>query len=121
MKELHPVNPYAYPLKKGDKVVMHTCIEAEQNHSKIWQCAGDSWNSEGSEKVMLYGFSGSFLCCHLQVVKFDPLVHFAENDIERIIMTVQDNSEMFSAKIGDSCLKAAADYLEKKSDTLVTE
>ncbi|MCD3217456.1 hypothetical protein G8S55_09385 [Clostridium botulinum C] len=28
-------------LKKGDKVVMHTCLESEKYNGKIWTCATD--------------------------------------------------------------------------------
>ncbi|WP_245153946.1 hypothetical protein [Jeotgalibacillus proteolyticus] len=59
-------------LKKGDKVVMHTCIEAKDpnNLGKIWTCRTDeqevTWT--GSNVVWLEGFSGAFSAQYLQKV-----------------------------------------------------
>lgn len=64
--------------KKGDKVVMFECIEANHtdNYGKIWECDGDSFQreyhgtkEEQPENVFLKGFSGSFWCRYLQLVK----------------------------------------------------
>ncbi len=55
-------------LSKGDKVVMHTCIEAKENEGKIWECDSDSWDNYGTELVMLKGFSGGFWTKYLQKV-----------------------------------------------------
>ncbi len=55
---------------KGDKVVMHSCIESNgKNYGKIWTCESDSFFRGNSEKVFLDGFSGSFSCKCLQLVK----------------------------------------------------
>jgi hypothetical protein len=60
--------------KKGDKVVMHTCGEADftKYKGKIWTCLYDSSKMksqiEQPELVFLEGFSGSFLCDYLQIV-----------------------------------------------------
>jgi hypothetical protein len=58
--------------KKGDKVVMHTCMEAEQHQGKIWTCKTDEYvTGKGVYKqnlVFLEGFSGSFLTKYLQIV-----------------------------------------------------
>ena len=44
-------------LKNGDKVVMHTCIEAERYEGKVWTCRTDSYVSKcGEEVVFLEGF-----------------------------------------------------------------
>lgn len=49
-------------LKKGDKVVMHTCIEADCHKGKIWTCFTNSFKSQsGSDVVFLEDFSGYFL------------------------------------------------------------
>ena len=32
-------------LKKGDKVVMHSCAEADHDFGKIWTCATDSYDA----------------------------------------------------------------------------
>lgn len=55
-------------LLKGDKVVMHTCIEARHYEGKIWECECDSWDNYGNELVMLKGFSGGFWTKYLQKV-----------------------------------------------------
>lgn len=58
-------------LKKGDKVVMHTCLESKgKNLGKIWTCHTDSFKCEaGIEVVFLEGFSGFFYTKFLQPVK----------------------------------------------------
>lgn len=56
-------------LKKGDKVVMHTCGEAEHYKGKVWTCNSDEFTSSSKEQVVfLEGFSGYFLVKYLQVV-----------------------------------------------------
>lgn len=55
-------------LRKGDKVVMHTCLEAPYHHGRIWTCASDEWEMCGSQVVFLEGFSGSFAAEFLQYV-----------------------------------------------------
>lgn len=55
-------------LNKGDKVVMHTCIEAKQHDGTIWICKTDSWDNGGIELVFLEGFSGAFWTEYLQKV-----------------------------------------------------
>ncbi|MFJ8528616.1 hypothetical protein [Bacillus sp. NPDC094106] len=62
-------------LKKGDKVVMHTCDEAKVYEGKIWTCKSDEF-VRGQEPykqklVFLEGFSGAFCTEYLQVVKED--------------------------------------------------
>lgn len=59
-------------LKKGDKVVMHSCGEAEfpKYKGKIWECEDNSFMSKsGCEVVFLKGFSGTFITKYLQIVK----------------------------------------------------
>jgi hypothetical protein len=57
-------------LRKGDRVVMHTCMESKgENFGKIWTCRTDSFkNDAGNEVVFLDGFSGSFDTEFLQPV-----------------------------------------------------
>ena len=58
-------------LKKGQQVVMHTCMEAEHPiyNGKIWTCKTDSYvDKSNNEVVFLEGFIGSFSCKFLQVV-----------------------------------------------------
>jgi hypothetical protein len=62
-------------LRKGDKVVMHTCGESEHYDGKIWTCNTDEFiQAEGEgiyeqRLVFLEDFSGSFLTDYLQKVK----------------------------------------------------
>lgn len=59
-------------LKKGDKVVMHTCIESrlEKNFGKVWICRTDesevSWTRPNV--VWLEGYAGAFSTEFLQKV-----------------------------------------------------
>jgi hypothetical protein len=58
-------------LKKGEKVVMHSCIEAKipEYNGKIWTCKTDSFTDKANlEVVFLEGFSGYFFCKFLQKV-----------------------------------------------------
>lgn len=52
-------------LKKGDKVVMTNCGEAEHYAGKVWECITDQRKSHKGRNpedvVSLKGFSGSFL------------------------------------------------------------
>ncbi|WP_313903375.1 hypothetical protein, partial [Paenibacillus alvei] len=61
-------------LKKGDMVVMHTCVEARnpKNYGKVWRCKTDQF-SRGTgvyeqHSVFLEGFTGSFAAEYLQKV-----------------------------------------------------
>lgn len=56
-------------LKKGDKVVMYTCLEAETHNGRIWTCEGDEFKANSSGNgVFLEGFSGWFYTEYLQKV-----------------------------------------------------
>jgi hypothetical protein len=58
-------------LIKGDKVVMHTCGEAEHYDGRIWTCRTDEQKlheDHNSTVVWLEGFSGSFAAKYLQRV-----------------------------------------------------
>ena len=55
--------------KKGEKVVMHNCIEANipKYNGKIWTCKTDSFLDRAKQEVVfLEGFSGYFLAEYLQ-------------------------------------------------------
>jgi len=59
-------------LKKGDNVVMHTCMEAKHYNGKMWTCRTDQFTQGDTYKqelVFLKGFSGSFACEFLQIVQ----------------------------------------------------
>jgi hypothetical protein len=62
----------ASPLRKGDKVVMHTCMEAEFHDGTIWTCRTDErklHESHNYKMVWLEGYSGCFSTEFLQKVK----------------------------------------------------
>ena len=52
--------------KKGDKVFMVNCGEAEHYSNRIWTCMTNSFKQGGSDLVFLHGFSGSFLTKYLK-------------------------------------------------------
>ena len=56
-------------LHKGDKVVMHDCMEAHGRENVVWECICDSHEMCGSEVVFLKGYSGSFDTEFLRKVK----------------------------------------------------
>lgn len=59
------------PLKKGDIVVMHTSIEAEEHDGRLWTCRTDEFKHHPRHdytSVMLDGYSGSFQTAYLQKV-----------------------------------------------------
>lgn len=58
-------------LKKGDKVVMHTCIEAEVNEGKVWTCETDEYKMCDHQVVRLEGYSSSFSADFLAKVNVD--------------------------------------------------
>lgn len=58
-------------LKKGDKVVMHTCGESDfpKYKGKLWTCTTDSYLDKSKQEVVfLDGFSGCFCVEYLQIV-----------------------------------------------------
>ena len=58
-------------LKKGDKVVMHSCYEANlpEYKGKVWTCQTDSYLDKSNEElIFLEGFSGCFFVKYLQQV-----------------------------------------------------
>lgn len=77
-------------LKKGDNVVMHTCIEAEEHNGKIWIVRYDEYKNHPSHDytvTMLEGFSGSFATKYLQKVNINPLDQ---------IMSCQEAAELWN-------------------------
>lgn len=77
-------------LKKGDKVVMHTCLESKgKNLGKVWTCHTDSFKCEaGIEVVFLEGFSGFFYTKFLQPVKLDSFCNERINSLEASLLDV---------------------------------
>lgn len=62
-------------LQKGDKVVMHSCMEAhgDYNYGKIYRCRTDEMNVEWTSPnvVWLEGYSGAFSAECLQKVRLE--------------------------------------------------
>ena len=59
-------------LKKGDKVEMHTCLEADVYKDEVWTCETDEFSSQsGTSVVFLEGFSGYFATKFLKVHEHD--------------------------------------------------
>jgi hypothetical protein len=57
--------------KKGDKVVMHTCMESKlvRYKDKEWVCLTDSYLDRGNQDVVfLEGFSGCFASKYLKKI-----------------------------------------------------
>lgn len=90
-------------LKKGDLVVMHTCMEADnpKNEGKIWTCKSDEFKHHPSHDytvIMLEGFSGSFATKYLQKVNLDfSYKEFLEKDSNYSYL-VRDNAELIHFK-----------------------
>jgi hypothetical protein len=59
-------------LKQGDKVVMHTCMEAEIYNGNVWTCrTNETELSPGQNVVWLENFSGCFHTKYLQRVNLN--------------------------------------------------
>lgn len=59
-------------LKKGTRVIMFNCGEADHYKDKVWNCRTDSFfpkHYNENEMVYLEGFAGWFLCDFLKVVE----------------------------------------------------
>lgn len=86
-------------LKKGDKVVMHTCLESKgKNLGKVWTCRTDSFKCEaGIEVVFLEGFSGFFYTKFLQPVKLES---FCNERIKSLEASLLDVSTQATKRIG---------------------
>ncbi|VWA40797.1 hypothetical protein [Bacillus altitudinis] len=72
-------------LKKGDLVVMYSCMEAEQNKGRVWKCKGDEFNPS-APAVFLEGFSGPFATKFLQKVDVPAIESEMDlyNEIQRL-------------------------------------
>ena len=100
-------------LKKGDKVVMHTCLESKgKNFGKVWTCHTDSFKCEaGIEVVFLEGFSGFFYTKFLQPVKLDS---FCNERIKSLEASLLDVSTQATKRIGK--LKKENAELKKEAE-----
>lgn len=92
-------------VKKGDLVIMHSCMEAKEHKGKIWRCE----TNEEKGKVFLFSFSGKFNTKYLQKVDEVSLIYHyfyslkaAPNSkkVEDIAAALDDLcSEYYSGKI----------------------
>ncbi|WP_327194851.1 hypothetical protein [Paenibacillus alvei] len=105
------------PLKKGDMVVMHTCVEARnpKNYGKVWRCRTDQF-SRGSgvyeqHSVFLEGFTGSFAAEYLQKVDIPD----QSEEIERLkeaIGQMHDHHGVLTNQVVDEVKKHAKSCVE---------
>ncbi|MGG0676321.1 hypothetical protein ABE023_05920 [Bacillus altitudinis] len=82
-------------LKKGDMVVMHTCVEAVLSEGRVWKCAADEFNPS-SPAVFLEGFSGHFAVEFLQ--KVDVPVIESEMDLYNEIQRLKQELRVSNKK-----------------------
>jgi hypothetical protein len=101
-------------LRKGDKVVMHTCMEHDnpKYFGKIWTCGSDEFINDGRNggSVFLEGYRGSF------ATKFLQLVQIPE---KRPVFPAQPNSERW--KISFNYLCGISDAVGDFEDTITLE
>ncbi|UDF17578.1 hypothetical protein LG951_05150 [Bacillus pumilus] len=82
-------------LKKGDLVVMHSCIEAVLSEGRVWKCAADEFNPI-APAVFLEGFSGHFATEFLQ--KVDVPVIESEMDLYNEIQRLKQELRFSNKK-----------------------
>ncbi|MCY7692173.1 hypothetical protein MH111_17235 [Bacillus altitudinis] len=82
-------------LKKGDLVVMHSCIEAVLSEGRVWKCKGDEFNPS-APAVFLEGFSGHFAAEFLQ--KVDVPVIESEMDLYNEIQRLKQELRFSNQK-----------------------
>lgn len=77
------------PLKPGDKVVMHTCMEAKfkEYDGRIWKVKSNEWNLCGSQVVMLEDFSGAFATEFLQKVNLEESATKSSMPIQYVVLS----------------------------------
>ncbi|WP_340398088.1 hypothetical protein NST50_15380 [Paenibacillus sp. FSL E2-0202] len=86
-----PVRIEENKLKKGDRVVMHTCIESEEEPGKIWTCKSDQFTRGkgvfAQDSVFLEGYSGSFAPEFLQKVALP-------SEDERVLAALEESQQL---------------------------
>lgn len=77
-------------LKKGDRVVMHTCIEAETHNGRVWTCKSDQFTRGTGvyeqDSVFLEGYSGSFAPEYLQKI-------ILPTEDERVLAALEESQQ----------------------------
>ncbi|MBD8521831.1 hypothetical protein [Lysinibacillus fusiformis] len=104
-------------INKGDKVVMHTCMEAQFHEGIVWDVSYDEFTRNGQHPVVfLEGFSGSFAVEYLR--KVDP----SEETIECIMCDTQvladSKGYIPGTKLGSYWCKECAVEEEKQQKIL---
>lgn len=102
---------------KGDKVVMHTCMEANFHEGIVWDVSYNEFTRNGQHPVVfLEGFSGSFAVEYLR--KVDP----SEETIECIMCDTQvladSKGYIPGTKLGSYWCKECAVEEEKQQKIL---
>lgn len=110
-------------LKKGDKVVMHTCLESKgKNLGKVWTCHTDSFKCEaGIEVVFLEGFSGFFYTKFLQPVKLDSFCNERINSLEASLLDVSTQATKRIEELENENSKLKADNDARKFAMVMSE
>lgn len=104
-------------INKGDKVVMHTCMEAQFHEGIVWDVSYDEFTRNGQHPVVfLEGFSGSFAAEYLR--KVDP----SEETVECIMCDTQvladSKGYIPGTKLGSYWCKECAAEEEKQQKIL---
>jgi hypothetical protein len=103
-------------LKKGDKVVMHTCGEAEHYEGQIWNVTSNEWELCGSKVVMLKGFSGAFSCEYLQKIDLlgiHTFVNEAKENIQLALETTRIDDHDEALEVAIDCLNCVLMEIEE--------
>jgi len=94
-------------LKKGDRVVMHTCIESEEEPGKIWTCKTDQFTRGkgvfAQDSVFLEGYSGSFAPEFLQKVAL-------HSEDERVLAALEE-SRQEGERLNEICKQLAGEEM----------
>ena len=114
-------------LKKGDKVVMTNCGEAEHYAGKIWECGSDQFkNHKGRDPedvVFLNGFSGSFVCRFLSKVEPECNFIFNQKELSTLLDALRLSIERAQRYKINCCEKIMlaeklSEYIKSKEATL---
>ncbi len=96
-------------LKKGQKVVMHTCYLAGIHKGRVWECREDSFISNSdTEVVFLKGFTGYFDCEYLQFIKPITSDRFL---IEEIVKRIENEEREYFTIL---CKDLLSEYIGKE-------
>lgn len=89
------------PLKKGELVVMHTCVESRnpKYEGKIWTCKTDQFTRGecvyAQDSIFLEGFTGSFAPEFLQRVNVEPLLTEKDATINKMTQQLKTSDVIY--------------------------